>query len=233
MRSKHTASKGIVGIVSRVPLPKEARTDKILVADAIPDSARELVGYSGFLTTAKLDDQIEGLPVVSSVRDVDHLRTHDIVAMEPVSGFIRTAYRPDSDHNVIFTTERCNSNCLMCSQPPQDRDDTVALTERNLEIIRLIDRAPSRLVITGGEPTLLTRRKIIYDNLRSSPLFGTNSLTHTCTCLRTVAFLRGPISRPSLRQQTTRTSCWEFRFIRTIQPRTITWYRPKVLSTKR
>lgn len=151
-------SRGVVGVVSRVPLAKEARPDRILVADAIPDSAMDLAGYSGFLTTAKPEAEIEGLPVVSSVRDVDHLRTHDIVAMEPVNGFIRTVYRPDSDHNIMFTTERCNSNCLMCSQPPQDRDDTDALTERNLEIIRLIDRAPSRLVITGGEPTLLGRR---------------------------------------------------------------------------
>jgi len=46
----------------------------------------------------------------------------------------------------------------MCSQPPQDRDDTDALTERNLNLIRLIDKPPSRLVITGGEPTLLGER---------------------------------------------------------------------------
>ena len=78
--------------------------------------------------------------------------------MEPRNGFIRTLYRPDSDHNVIFTTERCNSNCLMCSQPPQDRDDTDALTQRNIDLINLIDKPPARLVITGGEPTLLGER---------------------------------------------------------------------------
>jgi len=38
--------------------------------------------------------------------------------------------RPDSRHNVLVATERCNSNCLMCSQPPQDRDDADAMTER-------------------------------------------------------------------------------------------------------
>jgi His-Xaa-Ser system radical SAM maturase HxsC len=151
-------SKGVVGVVSRVPLPIEARTDRILVAETVPNNPEELLGYKGFLTNAKLERQIEALPNVSSVRDLDHLRTDDIIAMEPVNGFIRTVYRPDSEHNVIFATERCNSNCLMCSQPPQDRDDTGALTERNLEIIRLIDRAPSCLVISGGEPTLLGGR---------------------------------------------------------------------------
>ncbi|MFZ3211974.1 MAG: His-Xaa-Ser system radical SAM maturase HxsC [Terriglobales bacterium] len=150
--------KPVVGIISREPLPKEARGDRILVVEELPDSARELVGYSGFITTAGLERHAEPIPTISSVRDVDHLRTNDIVAMEPRNGFIRTLYRPDSDYNVIFATERCNSNCLMCSQPPQDRDDIDALTERNLQLIRLIGVSPARLVITGGEPTLLGER---------------------------------------------------------------------------
>lgn len=67
-------------------------------------------------------------------------------------------YRPESRHNTIFTTERCNSNCLMCSQPPQDHDDVDALTERNLALIALLEQPPADLVITGGEPTLLGDR---------------------------------------------------------------------------
>jgi len=43
----------------------------------------------------------------------------------------------------------------MCSQPPKDHDDVQAMTERNLKLIKLIDSPPNRLVITGGEPTLL------------------------------------------------------------------------------
>jgi His-Xaa-Ser system radical SAM maturase HxsC len=150
--------KPVVGIVSREPLQMSGRADRILVAERIPDDASGLSGYSGILTTSKLERQISSVPTISSVRDIDHLRTSDIIAMEPRDGFIRTLYRPDSDHNVIFTTERCNSNCLMCSQPPQDSDDADALTERNLNLIRLIDKPPTRLVITGGEPTLLGER---------------------------------------------------------------------------
>jgi len=188
-------SKGVVGVVSRVPLPIEARTDRILVAETVPDNPKELFGYKGFLTNAKLERQIEALPNVSSVRDLDHLRTDDIVAMEPVNGFVRTVYRPDSEHNVIFTTERCNSNCLMCSQPPQDRDDTGALTERNLEIIRLIDRPPTCLVITGGEPTLLGGRLFtIIAALRTCPktqdLKGTGFSPSVQYCSKDAAFSR-------------------------------------------
>jgi len=75
--------------------------------------------------------------------------------VDPTNGFIRTLYRPDSDDNVIFTTERCNSNCLVCSQPPRDDDDVDAPPPRNLELIRILNIPPNRLVTTGGEPTLL------------------------------------------------------------------------------
>jgi His-Xaa-Ser system radical SAM maturase HxsC len=143
--------KPVVARVSREPIPKEHRRDRIIVTDSIPD---DLPGYAGLITT-KEDNGRALIPTIWAVRDADHLRTDDIVAMEPKNGFVRTVYRHDSNHNVLFATERCNSNCLMCSQPPQDRDDTQALTERNLEVIRLIDAPPKRLVITGGEPTLL------------------------------------------------------------------------------
>jgi His-Xaa-Ser system radical SAM maturase HxsC len=123
----------------------------------LPDDVHDLIGYSGFLTTAKVDARIGSIPTISSVEEID-LRTNDIVAMEPKNGFVRTLYRPDSNHNIIFTTQRCNSNCLMCSQPPQDRDDANAMAERNLQLINLIDNPPRRLVITGGEPTLLGER---------------------------------------------------------------------------
>jgi His-Xaa-Ser system radical SAM maturase HxsC len=145
----------VVGKVSREPLPKEKRTDWILATEDPPASVRELVGYGGFLTTARFQQPTGSVPIISSVQEIDHLRTNDIVAMEPQNGFVRTLYRPDSDYNVIFATQRCNSNCLMCSQPPQDRDDAEALVRRNLQLIRLIDSPPKRLVITGGEPTLL------------------------------------------------------------------------------
>jgi len=151
-------NKPVVGIISRTPLPLASRTDRVLLREDVPSDAEELRGYRGFLTSARSEKSYNVVPTISSVREIDHLKTGDIVAMEPGNGFIRTLYRPDSSHNVIFATERCNSNCIMCSQPPQDRDDAGALTERNLELIKLIETAPSRLVITGGEPTLLGER---------------------------------------------------------------------------
>lgn len=147
----------VIGKITGELLSMNERAKRILVRGELPDNVDDLVGYSGFLTTAKLDANIRSIPTISSV-EIDHLRTNDIVVMEPKNGFVRTLYRPDSNHNIIFTTQRCNSNCLMCSQPPQDRDDANAMAERNLQLINLIDSPPRRLVITGGEPTLLGGR---------------------------------------------------------------------------
>jgi His-Xaa-Ser system radical SAM maturase HxsC len=148
----------VIGTVTREPLSMKQRSTRILVDEKAPSALEDLAGYSGFLTTTKLLANASSIPTISSVTEIDHLRTNDVVVMEPKNGFIRTLYRPDSNHNVIFTTQRCNSNCLMCSQPPQDRDDAEAMAERNLQLIKLIDSPPHRLVITGGEPTLLGER---------------------------------------------------------------------------
>lgn len=68
---------------------------------------------------------------------------------------MRGDFRIDSNDNTLFTTARCNNNCIMCCQPPLNNDDIDELFERNLSII---DRSPKDIPvvgISGGEPTLL------------------------------------------------------------------------------
>lgn len=68
---------------------------------------------------------------------------------------MRGDFRIDSNDNTLFTTARCNNNCIMCCQPPLDNNDIEELYERNIEII---NRAPKNIPvvgISGGEPTLL------------------------------------------------------------------------------
>lgn len=118
--------------------------------------ADQLKGYSALITSphVKVDfpDDLT-LPVIA-VSMVDELKEDYIVTIEPGTGFMRIVYRPESPHNTIFATDRCNSNCLMCSQPPKDVDDSDLINE-HLRIISLIDHPPEVLGITGGEPTLL------------------------------------------------------------------------------
>lgn len=86
--------------------------------------------------------------------DLEYLSAGDIVRVNRQAGEIRVLYRRSSPHNVLFFTERCNSRCLMCSQPPRAVDDGY-LIEEILEAIPLMSPDTKELCITGGEPTLL------------------------------------------------------------------------------
>lgn len=150
--------KPLVARVTTEPLPDTERKDVALVLpslDAVPNDFR---GYVALVVRSQVDGQSISTPLVHSVRDIDHLISGHVVVLEPLNGFVRTLYRPESPHNTLLVTERCNSNCLMCSQPPIDRDDIDPLTDRNLRLIDFMSPAPEYLCITGGEPTLLGER---------------------------------------------------------------------------
>jgi His-Xaa-Ser system radical SAM maturase HxsC len=86
-----------------------------------------------------------------------YLASGDIVRVIPRTGEVAVLYRRGSRFNSILVTERCNSNCVMCSQPPKAGDDSYLL-HAYLEAIPLMARETAELGITGGEPTLLGER---------------------------------------------------------------------------
>jgi His-Xaa-Ser system radical SAM maturase HxsC len=142
---------GVVGRLTTEDLPWKLRGDHIRFFAEGEAHGTDLQGYRSILSH---DDFQTDSPIVDRLRDSDHLRAGDVVVLED-SGFVRSLYRPRERHHTLFATERCSSNCLMCSQPPKDRDDVDSLTHRNQELIRLMNPAPEYLTITGGEPTLL------------------------------------------------------------------------------
>lgn len=77
----------------------------------------------------------------------------DVVVVSSHSKVVRVLYRRGSNSNLLFMTDRCNSLCLMCSQPPKDVDDLWHV-EENLRLIDLVDPGEEQLGISGGEPTL-------------------------------------------------------------------------------
>ena len=81
-------------------------------------------------------------PAVVGLPSLNHLEAGDIVAMEP-TGYVRTLYRIGSSHNAIFATDRCNSYCVMCSQPPKAVDDRGRIRE-HLRLVELIDPVDAR-----------------------------------------------------------------------------------------
>src|SRR5690606_29803440 len=99
------------------------------------------------------ENEINIINSVSILKNLDHIEKGDILVVKENN--IRSLFRANSNNNSIFTTSRCNSNCLMCSQPPLDIDDT---KENYIVWDYAIELMPSQLEFigfTGGEPTLL------------------------------------------------------------------------------
>jgi His-Xaa-Ser system radical SAM maturase HxsC len=139
----------VVGRITRDPASD--RSESIIVTEVLTD----LDGYRGVIT-ANDDSMLSTarIPAMCAVRETENLHDGDIVAMHN-RGLVRTLFIRGSAHNVLLVTERCNNNCLMCSQPPRDREDAHELLRINHKLIDLIPMDTPNLVITGGEPTLL------------------------------------------------------------------------------
>lgn len=135
-------------------LPEPLREGEVLLLRNT--EAADAKGFKGVLrlggATGALDEIV--LPDALS-----YLAEGDIVRVNEVAGEIRVMYRRCSVHNVLFFTERCNSRCLMCSQPPRDIDDGY-LVDDVLEAVPMMDIETRVLCITGGEPTILGSRLI-------------------------------------------------------------------------
>ena len=112
-------------------------------------------GYGGVIAPgpALLKDCKLNIPVAHSVPQLEYVSEGDVVAIFP-SGHVNVLYRRQSRHNSILTTERCNSLCLMCSQPPKPDDDGYRVPII-LRLIDLIDQECPELILSGGEPLLL------------------------------------------------------------------------------
>jgi len=110
--------------------------------------------FSALLTGLPIAQLIPDKPAVYNVLSLDHLQEGDIVAIN-TDGIIQTLYRPGSKQNFLLFTERCNSNCLMCSQPPKNKNDGDYFYNIYSQLIPLLPTDCEEIGITGGEPTLL------------------------------------------------------------------------------
>jgi His-Xaa-Ser system radical SAM maturase HxsC len=179
----------ILGIVTTGDVPTDQRDKYILfIPECYSPTTPTNEDFGGYRAVLSHNELSEGLnvPLTNRLRESNHIREGDIVTLDGSTGIVRSLYRPYELHHHLFLTERCNSNCLMCSQPPKDKDDVAALTKRNLELIDLIEEPPPYLTITGGEPTLLGENLfMLISQLKSSmPITEIHILTNG----RTFAF---------------------------------------------
>ncbi|WP_338864762.1 His-Xaa-Ser system radical SAM maturase HxsC [Myxococcus stipitatus] len=88
-----------------------------------------------------------------------YLAEGDVVRIHPQRVSLATLYRRASPSNTFLVTERCDNNCLMCSQPPRKQDDSW-LVDELMETLPLISPETREIGITGGEPSLLKGRLV-------------------------------------------------------------------------
>lgn len=141
--------------------------------------------FSAMLTNLRIPDLKYGQPFVQEVRSLNHLSEGDVVVINS-DGVVNTLYRVNSHQNFILVTERCNSNCLMCSQPPKDREDIGYLHSLHQQLIPLIPKDCLELGITGGEPTLMG--DLYFDLLRQIKTELPDTEVHCLTNGRTFAW---------------------------------------------
>ncbi|HYW91596.1 MAG TPA: His-Xaa-Ser system radical SAM maturase HxsC [Gammaproteobacteria bacterium] len=93
------------------------------------------------------------LPGVVLDPDLHYLGEGDVVRVNPAKTEVAVLFRRRARYNGLLVTERCNSFCLMCSQPPRQIDDGYLVNDI-LRTIELMPRETPAFGITGGEPTL-------------------------------------------------------------------------------
>lgn len=148
----HLVTLPIVGRVTRIPPSKPGPF--ILIAEG-EINTEDLLNCEAMMTSRSLTETID-FPSVYGIKNFEHLSEGDIVVIN-TDGIVNTLYRPASQQNFLLVTERCNSNCLMCSQPPRDKDDSYLMGVYS-SLLPLIPKTCPELGLTGGEPTLLGER---------------------------------------------------------------------------
>lgn len=109
----------------------------------------------GFAGIERSSSGVDGnRPGVFKAQDVQVIGEGDVIRVRPSNGMVSVLFRRSAASNWLFLTERCNSLCLMCSQPPRNEEDRWRVDEAN-RLIPLLDRKIDYLGITGGEPLLL------------------------------------------------------------------------------
>jgi His-Xaa-Ser system radical SAM maturase HxsC len=107
--------------------------------------------------------QFESKYILVDPKDFINIEIGDILLFR-TNGTLKNIFRINSLDNVLFITEQCNNNCLMCSQPPKNINDLDYYYNLNSKLIEILPYSVLKIGITGGEPTILNDRLIVLIN---------------------------------------------------------------------
>ncbi len=146
----------VARVTKNASLPRSLRKSHFLLLS--PEQSVVPEGYYGY---GKFEGDSETATRAKNLfhipKTLFHLSDGDVLKVDPEARSIRVLYRKHSSHNAFLITERCNSFCLMCSQPPRDIDDGY-IVDDIAAALPLVDPETGEIAITGGEPTLLAGR---------------------------------------------------------------------------
>jgi len=161
-------------------LPKDILLD-LRNGPAVALNSVGTLGFAGIISATFLKQC--PLPQLHSISTDDALASGDAIRVSN-GGKVNVLYRRGANANTLFVTERCNSLCLMCSQPPRAVDDSWRVREL-IDLLPLIDRELKVLGVTGGEPTLL--REELLRLLTAAKRFLPSTKLHILTNGRSFA----------------------------------------------
>jgi His-Xaa-Ser system radical SAM maturase HxsC len=132
-------------------------------------------GIAGIVSRVRTECEV---PQLYALSIEEAIGAGDVIRVQP-SGQVNVLYRRGANANSLFVTERCNSLCLMCSQPPRQVDDSWRVGEL-IDLLPLIDQTLDVLGVTGGEPTLLgpDLQKLLGESRRYLPATHIHVLTN-------------------------------------------------------
>ncbi len=112
--------------------------------------------------------------VLSSIKNIED---NEVWIIFPAGRNLQRIYRPSSNSNTIMLTERCDQYCIMCSQPPKNKDYSFFAVYR--EAFELID-AKATIGISGGEPMLFKDElfELVESTLYHKPNISFHILTN-------------------------------------------------------
>lgn len=128
---------------------------------AYENIAAEWTPEQHFLAWVRSEDERAGVAALQAAGlanlfwlESDGVEEGDVVVAHASAREVVVLLRESDAHHALFMTNRCNSYCLMCSQPPTAVDDGWLVAEA-IAAVQHLRRAPAVLGLTGGEPLLL------------------------------------------------------------------------------
>ena len=117
--------------------------------------AKAGVSNLALLTTEPSLFEISDIPSILEL--AEPLHEGDVAEVTPGRVGVHVLFRESDVHHTVLLTNRCNSRCLMCSQPPTRQDDSW-LADEAIRVAMHMRVSPRTVGFTGGEPLILGKR---------------------------------------------------------------------------